>query len=78
MATCERDPTAGGDPGTQPDVPLRPSRSGDPGPGPGEAPDRSLLAVPARTPRTPSFASEWDEVITRLWVGSGWALGGRV
>ncbi|CAL8352796.1 unnamed protein product [Gadus morhua 'NCC'] len=68
MATCERDPAAGGpggcpgSPDSQPAVPLRPGRAGDPGPGTGEAPERSLLAVPPRAPRTPSYASEWDEI----------------
>ncbi|CAL8401221.1 unnamed protein product [Arctogadus glacialis] len=67
MATCERDPAAGGPggrPGSpddgQPAVPLRPGRAGDP----------SLLAVPPRAPRTPSYASEWDEVLCYAKCGS--------
>ncbi|CAL8336237.1 unnamed protein product [Lota lota] len=69
-------------PDSQPGVPLGRSRpqsdtdllappSGDPAPGPGEAPEMSLLPGQPQPPCSPSFASEWDEVISELWGGGG-------
>ncbi|KAJ3603378.1 hypothetical protein NHX12_031120 [Muraenolepis orangiensis] len=48
-----------------------PEPDGDPAPGHDEAGEKCLLPGQRPPPRSPSFASEWDEVISGLWVGLG-------